>query len=101
VICAFKDEELLDKDLVTARVKNEVAQITGCEAEDVNKLLRIFKMNHNLHLYLKQRRVKGEGLPEDEKDIMLMMRTDPPPEDIKRRTKSKSRWSKLQMRVQP
>lgn len=99
LICAFKEEELLDDSLVNSAVKIQVAQVTGYEPDEVNRLIRLYKLNHHLHLYLKQRRVKGEPLPENEEDIRFMLRADEPPEGISKPKRTKTKWSKQQLKT--
>mmetsp|Transcript_21324 Transcript_21324/g.39188 ORF Transcript_21324/g.39188 Transcript_21324/m.39188 type:complete len:186 (-) Transcript_21324:19-576(-) len=98
LICAFKDEELLDESLITPTTKSEVAKVTGSTPEEVNKMLRLFKLNHNLHQYLKQRRVHGEPLPENEEDIRNMMQCDEQPGALKRPNVRRRRMSPTQMK---
>ncbi|CAG9317350.1 unnamed protein product [Blepharisma stoltei] len=97
ILNAFHDSELTEERF-ELDTKKEIALVSGYNVDDVNKVLRQFRLNQKIHRYLKERREKGEPLPENRNELDNMVLVDPPKRTREEKKRSQGSYSKKQLK---
>jgi len=79
-ICSamYDDEKNDPKGLVTPDIKKEIAETVQMEPKDVTDVLQKYFQLMAFHNYLKQKKNRGEPIPESRDELMQMYRVEKP-----------------------
>lgn len=103
VLSAFFEEELLNPDSITGRraanrvkKKQEIARVSETSIQDINALLKNFRMMRDMQVWLRKMKEKGEALPETQGELLNRFRAERPMNSFdKMRQKRDTKVSRL------
>ena len=77
ILSAFKDEELLNTNLIKGQEKLRISTKTGQSVQEINQLLFQFEQAAALHKWIRKRIANKKDLPSSPEELQYMIQLDP------------------------